>query len=307
MSIPDAERVTGRIFITGSTGFVGRNLRAQLSGRPMRLLVRDASKHAGLKSANVEIVEGDVQDRASLAGKMTGCDAVIHLVAIIDESADATFDLNIRQGTENVVAEAKAAGIKRFIHMSAMGAHDNPAFPYHQSKFRAEQAVKGSGIPWTILRPSVIFGPGDGFINALADVVRAFPVIPVVGTGASRFQPVSVKEVAECFVAALDNPDTADRIIDIGGPDVVTYEEMIDTIAKMLGKKKPKVHVPLPLMKTVVAMSKPLPAKLRPPVTSEQLKMLALDNTSKNSGTPELIKRTPLALRDGIDYIVTGG
>ncbi len=304
MSTNDSSN-TGRIFITGSTGFVGRNLRAALAGRPVRLLVRNASQAAGLKSANVEVVEGDVTDRASLMGKMKGCTSVVHLVAIIEESKGQTFDNNIRQGTENVIAEAKAAGIERFVLMSAMGAHDNPLYPYHQSKFRAEEAVKKSGLSWTILRPSVIFGPGDGFINALAGVVRTFPVIPVVGSGASRFQPVSVKDVADAFVAVVDEPMTAGRTFDIGGPEIVTYEQMLDTIAARLGKKKPKIHVPVPLMKTVVAMSKPLPAALRPPVTTEQLKMLALDNTSKNSGTPELIKRTPIALRDGIDYIAT--
>ncbi|MGH2531776.1 MAG: complex I NDUFA9 subunit family protein [Thermomicrobiales bacterium] len=300
----NAATPSGRIFISGGTGFVGGNLRQALAGRPLRLLVRDPAAYHSLDSPDLELATGDVTRAESLRGALDGCDTVIHLVAIIAESGGATFDGVIRQGTENVLAEAKAAGVHRFILMSAMGAQDNPAFPYLKAKWGAEQAVKAGGIPWTIFRPSVIFGPGDGFINVLADLVRGFPIIPVVGSGNSKFQPVAVGEVARAFVRAVDDPDTAGEIYELGGPEILTYETMLDTIAAKLGKRKRKIHVPVGLMKPVVALSKPLPKALRPPVTEEQLKMLALDNCTDHSATSELIGRQPTRLQDGIDYIL---
>jgi uncharacterized protein YbjT (DUF2867 family) len=299
-----AKPVTGRILITGGTGFVGTNIREALGDRPVRLLVRKKADHRDLESSTVELVEGDVTRSETLRGALTGCEAVIHLVAIIAEEGGATFDQVIHRGTVNVIDEAKRVGIKRFIHMSAMGAANNPAYPYLKAKWDAEQAVKSSGIPWTIFRPSVVFGPGDGFINVLADLVRKAPVIPVVGSGKSKFQPVSVKDVALGFARALEEPKTAGQVYELGGPEILTYEELLDTIATRLGKKKPKAHVPVGLMKPIVRLSKPLPKALRPPVTQEQLRMLSLDNCSYDSSTSRLIGRQPLRLRDGIDYIV---
>jgi NADH dehydrogenase len=292
-----------RIFLTGGTGFVGSALRDALRGRRLRLLVRDPAKHAGLDSERVELATGDVTDPESLRGAMDDCDAVIHLVAIIAERGGTTFDGVIRQGTVNVLEEAKRADVGRFLHMSALGARDAPAFPYLHAKHQSEQAVREEGIPWTIFRPSVIFGPHDEFINKLAGVVRSFPLIPVVGDGRSLFQPVSVRDVADAYVRAFDDPRASSEIYELDGPEVFTYEEMLDVIAGHLGKRKRKVHVPVGLMKVAVSLSRPLPAKLRPPVTTEQLKMLALDNATERSATAELIGRAPLSLRDGIGYI----
>jgi NADH dehydrogenase len=298
--------VTGRIFITGATGYVGGNLRKALAGRPLRLLVRDPGRAEGLRSGDVELVRGDVADAASLRGAMDGCEAVVHLVGIIAEEGGATFDGVIRAGTEHVVAEAQRAVVKRLVHMSALGARDDPRFPYMRAKHRAEEAVRASGIPWTIFRPSVIFGPGDEFINALAGLVKTFPVVPMVGDGRSRFMPVAVGEVAEAFRRALDDPATVGQTFELGGAKAYTYEEMLDVIAAKLGKRKRKVHVPVGLMMPVVKLSKPLPKAIRPPVTEEQLKMLALDNSTEHSATARLIGREPLRLEDGIDYILPG-
>lgn len=292
-----------RVFITGASGFVGRNILDQLEVRSVVALERSAKPELEQRP-NTSIVTGDVTDADSLRGAMDGCNTVIHLVAIIEESGGATFDQVIRQGTENVLVEAKRAGVEQFIQMSALGAQDNPKFAYMQAKWRAEQAVKKSGMRYTIFRPSVIFGPGDGFINALAGVVKNFPIIPVVGDGMSRFQPVHVSEVARSFAKAVNDPDAmSGATFELGGGQVYTYEEMLDVIAKELGKAKPKVHVPVALMKPVLLMSQPLPKALRPPVTQEQLKMLALDNTTDDSATETLIGSMPMRLEDGIDYI----
>jgi NADH dehydrogenase len=295
--------VTGRIFIAGGTGFVGKSIRAALAGRPLRLLVRDRIRCAPLASADVELVEGDVTRADTLRDAVTGCEAVISLAAIIEESGGATFDAVIRQGNVNLIEAAKRAGVMRFLLMSALGARHDPAFPYFEAKWQAEEAVKASGIPWTVFRPSVTFGPGDGFINTLADLVRKAPVIPVVGSGQTKFQPVFVEEVAAGFVRALDDPATVGKTLELGGPDVLTYEQLLDLIAAKLGKRRRKVHVPVGLMRQVVRLAKPLPKALRPPVTEEQLKMLAIDNCTDDSATAWLIGREPLRLADGIDYV----
>ena len=300
-----AAPVAGRIFVTGGTGFVGSAIRTALRDRPLRLLVRNRARSSSIKSEQVEIVEGDVTRPETLSGAMDGCEAVIHLVAIIAEQGGATFDGVIRQGTVNVVDEAKRVGVRRFLQMSALGAMHDPAFGYMEAKWQAEQAVQATAIPWTIFRPSVIFGRGDEFITTLAKLVRLAPVIPVVGSGQSKFQPVAVDEVAMAFQRALDDPATAGRILKLGGGKIYGYEEMLDVIAAKLGKKKPKLHLPVGLMMPIVRLSKPLPASLRPPVTEDQLKMLALDNCTDQSATAELIGRAPLRLEDGIDYIVS--
>jgi NADH dehydrogenase len=165
--------------------------------------------------------------------------------------------------------------------------------------------VRASGIPWTIFRPSVIFGPGDEFINQLASVIRTFPVIPVVGDGRTKFMPVYVQDVAAAYKRALDDMSTSGETYELGGPGVLTYEEMLDLIAAKLEKRKPKINVPVGLMLPVVKFSKPLPKAIRPPVTEQQLKMLSLDNSTSKSATPELIGHTPMSLKDGIDYIKT--
>jgi len=295
---------TGRIFITGGDGFVGSNIRSELTGRPIRLLVRETAANSSLASEEVEVVQGDVTDATSLAGAMEGCETVVHLVAIIEETGSQTFDRVIRHGTENVVAGAKRAGVRRLISMSALGASDKPEYAYFYAKWQAEQAVQKSGIPWTIFRPSIIFGPGDGFINQLAGLVKKAPVLPVVGDGNARFQPVSVKEVAESYRRAIDDSDTVNQIFELGGPEILTYEQLIDIIATKLGKKRPKIHVPVGLMKALVALAAPLPKAIRPPVTREQLKMLAGDNCTHSPATVKLSGREQLHLKDGIDYIV---
>jgi NADH dehydrogenase len=301
----EAKPVTGRVFITGGNGFVGGNIRRALAERPLRLLAREPGevRDIDIENTRVEVVQGDVTRPETLRGAMENCEAVIHLVAVIEEEGRQTFDNVIRQGTVNVVAEAKRAGIDRFLHMSALGTRNDPRFGYFEAKWQAEQAVAQSGIPWTIFRPSVMFGPGDGFISTLAGLIRVAPVVPVVGAGKSLFQPVAVDEVAAAFARALEDPATAYQVYELGGGETYTYEELVDVIANRLGMSKPKFHLPTSLMKLAVRLARPLPKVLRPPVTSEQLKMLAIDNATGDSATADLIGREPQRLEDGIDYI----
>ena len=294
----------GPVLITGGTGFVGSNLRLAMRGRPIRLLVRDAGQADHLRGPDVEIVQGDITQPGSLAGALAGCSAVIHLVGIIEE-AGSSFDTVIRQGTVNMLAATSAAGIRRFVHMSALGARDDPELPYMRAKWQAEEAVRSSGLDWTILRPSVIFGPGDGFINPLAGLVRA-PITPVAGDGTARFMPIAVEEVAEIFAGIVDDQATIRETCELGGGAEYTLAGMLDAISAELGQRHPRVNVPVPLITLAVRLSAPLPKALRPPVTIDQLRMLKIDNITRDSATERLLGRPPQALANGLGYLQPG-
>ena len=151
----------------------------------------------------------------------------------------------------------------------------------------------------------MIFGPGDGFINPLALLVK-LPITIVVGDGQSRFMPAAVAEVAEVFTAAVGNPKTFGQTYELGGAKIYTFEQMLDAIGNELGKHHPRIRIPVPLISLVVRLSKPLPRAIRPPVTGEQLKMLKSNNTTDHNATGELLGRPPIALEDGLGYLKAG-
>ncbi|MFH1140606.1 MAG: NAD-dependent epimerase/dehydratase family protein, partial [Chloroflexota bacterium] len=222
-------------------------------------------------------------------------------VAIIRERGRATFEAINHQGTVNVVAAAKSCGARRFVHMSAIGAADDPKFPYLQSKWRGEQAVTKSGVPYVILRGSILFGEGDEFVNTLAGLVKAFPLVPVIGPGRARFQPIHVQDVARCVVQALERDDLLGKAVSIGGPAYFTYDELIDALASKLGYLRWKAHVPVPVGRALVSvMEKALPHS---PATSHELDMLALDNVADLDGVERTFGFTPRPLEGNIEYV----
>ncbi len=269
-----------RVFVTGATGFVGRvvinALRAQ--GHTVRCLCRRGSERDLRGLGAIERVEGDVLVRHGLDTDMAGCDAVIHLVGIIRERGpDATFERVHVQGTINVLDAAAAAGVRRFVHMSALGTRPGARSRYHQTKWAAEEAVRSSGIAWTIFRPSVIYGPGDGFVTLLARLVRRLPAVPVIGSGQQRLQPVPVEQVAEAFARALALPATEKQTYEVAGPRALTLLDLLDVVGRALGRPRVrKIHVPAGLVRCAARLFHRLPGF---PVTPDQLLMLEEDNT----------------------------
>ena len=268
-----------RVFITGGSGFVGRELIRQLlaDGHQVRALVRNADR---LKDVSpIETVIGDTTKPETLKNQMTDCDAVIHLVGIIREIASkgVTFERLHTQSTLNVVAAAKEQGVKRYLHMSANGTTINATTKYHKTKWLAEEAVKKSALEWTIFRPSLIFGPDDAFINMLAKMVKMLPVMPVFGDGEYSMQPVHVRDVATGFCAALTQEQTISQIYHCCGPEIFSYNELLDVIGVALGKKSPvcKLHQPLWLMKPIVSACESISLF---PITRDQLTMLLQGN-----------------------------
>jgi uncharacterized protein YbjT (DUF2867 family) len=291
-----------RVFVTGGTGFVGRAviqaLRAE--GYAVRCLVRRGSERDLRGLGAIERVEGDVMARQSLDDGMTGCDTVVHLVGIIHErpAIGSTFERVHIQGTQNVLDAAAAAGVRRYVHMSALGSRPAARSRYHQTKWAAEEAVRSSPLPWTIFRPSIIYGRGDEFITMLRSMLERLPIVPVVGSGRQRLQPVPVEQVAHGFARALALGATVKHSYDVGGPDAVSMVELLDAIASALARRRRlKVHVPIGVVRPVTQVLYRLPGY---PLTPDQLTMLEEDNTCDPAAFLSTFGLTPVPLAAGL-------
>lgn len=287
-----------RVFLAGGTGFVGGHVRSALlaAGHTIRLLVHGTFE--GHEPA-IEAVSGDITRLETYLDAMAGCDAAINLVGIIREfsSRKVTFERLHVQATRTMVLGAARTGIGRYLHMSALGSRPDAVSEYHRTKWNAEETVRQSGLQHTIFRPSVIFGPKDDFINRLAGYVRQFPLVPVIGDGRYRLQPISADDVARCFVSALEREDLSGKAFELCGRDPVSYLELLDMIGDCLGRTPVrKIHLPLSLMKGVVPVMQMLPAF---PLTIDQLQMLVEGNTCDGAWR-EVFGFEPVGLRSGI-------
>jgi uncharacterized protein YbjT (DUF2867 family) len=276
------------ILVTGGTGFVGPKvvhaLRAQ--ERDVRCLVRKPGRAGTLRAWGCEVVQGDVTDAESVRRAADGCEAVVHLVAVIAGSR-ADFDRVMTGGTQNVVAAAKAAGARRFVLMSALGVSEQTRalVPYYEAKWAMEEAVGDSGIEHVVFRPSFVFGRDGGVLPLFVRQVRWSPVTPILGSGNRRLQPIWVEDVAAYFAAAIDLPGTAaNRTFDLVGPDRVTWNELYERIARTLGKRRRRAHVPISVARAGAAVAEHLP---RPLLTRDQLTML---EAGDNVGDPALAR-----------------
>jgi uncharacterized protein YbjT (DUF2867 family) len=271
-----------KIFIAGGTGFVGGHLVDELlrRGHQLRLLVHTRNSKL---SDRVEQIVGDVTRPESFTEAVTGRDAVINLVGIIREfpSRGITFERLHVQATANMLAAANKAGVRRYLQMSALGTRPEAISRYHATKFRAEELVRSSGLDCTILRPSLIYGPKDSFINMLAGQLRLAPVMPVIGSGSYRLQPIHAADVAHCFAQALEQNETIGHCYELCGNDRFSYLELLDAVASAMGRSAPfKVHVPLGLMKMVIPVLQTVPQF---PITMDQLQMLIEENICDGS------------------------
>jgi uncharacterized protein YbjT (DUF2867 family) len=269
-----------KVFLTGATGFVGRHMLKRLlaEGHGVRALVREPRKVGELSQTGVELVPGDVTEGTGLDQGMQGCHAVIHLVGIIAEKGKNTFERVHHIGTRNVVEAAKRAGVGRFIQMSALGARADGPAAYQITKWKGEEAVRQSGIPYCILRPSLIFGEGDGFVTQMMETMRTAPLFrPVPGDGKPKFRPIFVDDVTACFARALTAEAATNQTIELGGADELTLNDVLAEIARCAGVRKPAVHIPMPLMFAGAAVVQSL--LKNPPVTVDQLRMLREGST----------------------------
>jgi NADH dehydrogenase len=279
------------VLVTGGTGFIGPHVVHALRARelPVRVLVRDRRDGARANALGAELVEGDVTDPASLRAAATGVDAVVHLVSII-KGSPADFERVMSQGTRDLVLAAKDAGVRRLVLASALGLDEQSkeAVPYYRAKWEMERAVKDSGLEYVIFRPSFVFGKAGGVLPTFVRLARFAPVTPIVGPGTQRLQPIWVDDLAEYFARATDEPAAANRTFEVGGPDAPTWNEFWNRLKRVLGARRPSLHVPFGLMRVQATLTERLPGA---PVTRDQLTMLALgDNVVSTNDAVETFK-----------------
>lgn len=275
------------IVVTGASGYVGSYVTRRLveMGKPVRAMVynrKRAEKEQRLKGLPVEWVEADVTRPETLSSVMQGASAVIHTVAIAIEKGGRNYESFNYQGTIHVVDAAKAAGVRRFINLSQLGADARLPYRFLASKGKAQEYVAASGLDWTSFHPSVIWGPEDEFANAFARLIPLTPLIfPIVGDQTTRFQPVWVEDVAAALVQALDDPGTIGKSYELGGPEILTLEEIERRTLRALGAKRWMISFPMPILRLFIAIMEMMPS---PPVTRSLLELLSVSNvTTKNA------------------------
>jgi uncharacterized protein YbjT (DUF2867 family) len=302
------------VLITGGTGFVGREIARQLHnlGHRGHLLARDELSRKTQEVARLsgaKVIPGNVLDAGSLKNVCAGVEAVIHLAGIISEAGGQTFENVHVQGTQNVLSAAQKAGVKRFIHMSALGTRPDAASRYHQSKWAAEEKVRRSGLGWTIFRPSIIYGPGDGFVNLFAKIIRFSPVVPVIGGGRTKFQPLPVKSVAAAVVGAFTGPHTIGETYDLCGEETLALSEMVDQILAVMRRKRLKIFVPDGIARIQAAFLEMVYPRLlhrAPPLNRDQILMLREDNVGSAEPAQTIFGLKPVPFREGIAAYLKG-
>ncbi len=309
-----------KFFIAGGTGFIGRHLISALSknGYNVRCLVRTEEKAKVCKSVGFEAAIGDITDRESLKEKLDGCDVAVHLVGIIEEKGDITFERVHVEGTENFVNEAKRAGAKHIFYQSALGASSTSWSKYYKTKAEAEEVIKEGGLPYTIFRPSLVIGKGDGFTERLKELIRLGPFVPIPGDGNAKFQPIYVGDWIKCFLKIFsDNPPSPPfskggmgGIYEFGGPEHLTYNELVVQLMEAMGINKPLIHLPIDMIKLSLPFSGILRkiggllGKKIPTVTGEQLSLLRLDNICDIKSIENSFGFKPLTYREALKLFV---
>jgi uncharacterized protein YbjT (DUF2867 family) len=271
-----------KALVTGATGFIGPHVVRAISGtgHEVRALVRDSSRARDLAA---QPVQGDMTNAPSLRQAVEGVDAVVHLVAIRQGRAEQ-FQRVMEQGTRELVAAAKEAGVKRFVLMSALGTSEETKglVPYYHAKWEMEQTVSASGLDHVIFRPSFVFARDGGILPTFRRLARVTPVTPIIGSGEQRIQPLWIDDVAAYFAASLDKPEATNKTFELGGPDVVSWNEFWQRLKHALGiRRRPNLHVPVGVMRINALVTERLPGNI--PLTRDLLTMLEHgDNVARN-------------------------
>ncbi len=292
------------VLLTGATGFVGSAVLNELldNGFKVGCIVRKSNTR--LDGLPVQQLIADVSDPASYREYLADFDAIIHLVAIIEEkpSKGITFERINTQATEELVKLASECGIKRFIHMSALGAAEEGITPYFKSKGLAEKAVRESGLDYTVFRPSFIYGPNDAVYSMIAEVIRKSPLglYPVFGNGKYKHQPVSVNDIARAVTRSLENEKSFKKSYDIGGPEALSFDKQLELLGKAIRKHCRPIHIPLGLSKLLVGIAQLFPFS---PIDRDRLNMLIRDNVCDNSLILADLDLELTEFSNGIEYL----
>ena len=287
-----------KVLVTGGTGFVGTAIVHALRARAVdvRVLARRPERAASLESLGVELARGDLTEPDTLGRALEGCTHVVNLVAILKGRPD-DFERVMTRGTADLVAAARTAGIARFVQMSALGTSEETSrvVPYYGAKWAIEREVKASGLEYVLVRPSFVFGRG-GALPTFVKQVKLSPVVTVIGPGTQRIQPVWLEDVAQFFATVVDDPRAPGRTWELGGPDVVTWNELYLAIARVLGKQRRLLHVPFAVARAGARLTEWAPGA---PLTADQVAMIeAGDNVCSNADADETFDLRLVSLED---------
>lgn len=264
-----------KVAVLGGSGFIGSHLVLQLLqlGYSLNILSNKTRPDLISLRGQINVFEGNIEDISSLEKCFEDCDAVYHLVGIISETKYKTFEKTVEAGTQNVVEAAKKCGVSKIFYLSALGTSFDAQSFYFQTKWAAEEAVKNSGLDYTIFRPSIVYGAEDDFINKIVKMMKYSPLIPVIGDGLYKFQPVYVDELCAVMALSSQRDITSRKTYEIGGPEQLTYLEILDIIKNIIGIKKYNVHLPFGLVKFAASVLEKIfkPA----PITVDQLNMMS--------------------------------
>jgi NADH dehydrogenase len=283
----------GLVTIFGGSGFLGRYAARELvkKGWRVRVACRRVNLAGDVRLAGapgwVDLVQANIRDRASIERALEGADAVVNLVGVLIEKGKQTFESTQAEGAALVAEVAAEKGITRFVHVSAIGADPESKSDYAKTKGEGEAAVRAAIPAATILRPSVVFGPEDGFFNKFAQMTRFAPLMPAIGGGKTRMQPVYAGDVAEAIAMAVDTPETAGKTYELGGPRVYTMNEIYDHIFRTIDRPRFKISLPFFMAKPVGYLTGAIWRFIppfswgflgEPPVTGDQVELLKADN-----------------------------
>jgi uncharacterized protein YbjT (DUF2867 family) len=279
---PQPEQISRDLYVvvTGASGLVGTHLCRQLvkAGWKVRGIVRDTAKAAArIGDLRLEIREADIRDAEAMRSAMLDAGALVHLAAIAIEKSGESYEATNTDATSVILDAARSAGVRRMVYMSQNGASSSSRYRFLRSKGVAEDIVVTSALEWTVLKPTVIFGPEDEFVSVLARMVRLSPVVfPLPGGGVARFQPIAVDDVARAIQKSLDNPATVHNTYTIAGSTPLTLKEMTERILVAMNTSRILVSMPIGVLRPIIAVAeRVLP---RPPVTTGLLELLETDN-----------------------------
>ncbi|HET7613283.1 MAG TPA: complex I NDUFA9 subunit family protein [Gemmatimonadaceae bacterium] len=294
------------VLVTGASGLVGIHTCRELSknGWQVRALIRDPARAAmALGQLPVEFRVGDVRDATALRSSLNGCGAVVHLAAIAIERKSETYQETNTAATERLISAARAENVQRIVFMSQNGADSRSPHAFLHSKGVAQDSIRTSRLRWTVLRPSVIFGPEDQFVNVLGRLIKLTPkVFPLPGGGSARFQPIAVDDVARVVRLSLEKKETVQQSYDLGGAVPLTLRQMTERILLAMGTSRTLVPIPIRVLRPLVAVAqKILP---NPPVTTGLLEILSLDNTVSENALTDVFKVVPIPFAaDELQYL----